>query len=291
MIFKFEPLAFKKVWGGDKLSEVYNIDKDNIGEIWGISAHKSASNKIINTEFKGLTLRELYNSNKALFGNYKSEEFPVLFKVIDAKKDLSIQVHPENEYAREKENSLGKAECWYILEADETTEIIIGHKAKNEEELRCLVKNENYDQLLNKFKINIGDYFYIPAGKVHAICRDTTLLEISQSSDITYRLYDYNRLDNGKLRDLHIEDSLAVIKAPDSPLETKHVKEYFDFKILSNNATSEKSADKFGDYIYVISGSGTFDFEKVKRGNFLMVSSESRYLVEGNLTYALINII
>lgn len=290
MILRFEPLAFEKVWGGDKLKKAYNIDKENIGEVWGISAHKSASNKIINGEFKGMTLRDLFKAKKAIFGNYIGEEFPVLFKVIDAKKDLSIQVHPHNEYAKEKANSLGKAECWYILEAGQKAEIIIGHKAKTTEELTKLVNEEKYEELLNKFRIKMGDYFYIPAGKVHAICKNTTLLEISQSSDITYRLFDYNRLDKGKLRDLHIEDSLAVMKAPDTKLKTVHDKEYFDFQILSNNGKNNQTSDKFGDYIYVISGSGLFDSQVVKTGDFLMVSARSNYLVEGNLTYALVNI-
>ena len=291
MVIKFIPIPIKKVWGGKNLIETYQTDETNIGEVWGISAHKSYSNIIDNGEFCGISFRELYKLKKELFGYYDAEEFPVLIKVIDAAEDLSVQVHPQDKYALIHEDSYGKDECWYILKTQkEDTEIIIGHKAKTKEELTELVMSKSYDKLLNRFKIKPEDYFYIPSGKVHAICQDTTLLEVSQSSDITYRLYDYERLDNGKLRELHIKQSLDVINVPDTPLETVHNDKFFDFKIMDNFELTEYHSHPHGDYIYVISGKGCFGDVKVDTGDFLMVSAGEKYKINGKVKYALINL-
>jgi mannose-6-phosphate isomerase len=150
----------------------------------------------MNGPYKGQTLRDLYNNHRELFGHYKNEEFPIIVKYIDAKEDLSIQVHPDNDYALKHENSLEKEECWYILDAKADTEIIIGHREKTKDEIR---RNLNKDilNILNYYPIKANDYFYIPQGTVHAICHDTFLIEVSQSNDITYRFYDYDRLDHG----------------------------------------------------------------------------------------------
>jgi len=291
MLLKFEPIALEKVWGGNNLKKTYKIDKENIGEIWGISAHESYSNKIINTRFAGKTLRELFIKEKYLFGNLSVQEFPVLFKVIDAADDLSVQVHPQDEYALKHESSHGKDECWYILEThSKNTEIIIGHHAKTKAELTHMIENNQYESLLNRFKIKPKDYFYIPSGKVHAICKNTTLLEVSQSSNVTYRLYDYNRLDKGKLRELHVEKSLDVILVPDTELKRVHDDKYFYFEVFDSKEDKEYKADVYGDYFYCIKGSGEINAEEVKAGDFFMISSETVYQVKGSLKLARVRI-
>src|SRR5690554_2534728 len=116
MIFKFDPIPVTKIWGGAILTKIYNVENEKIGEVWGISAHDTNSTKVVSTKFKGITLRKLYAENREFFGNYNKEEFPILMKVIDAAEDLSIQVHPHDDYAREVESSYGKDESWYILE-------------------------------------------------------------------------------------------------------------------------------------------------------------------------------
>jgi len=290
MILKFKPIPLQKVWGSDKLSKRYNLDMDNIGEIWGISAHKSHSNIILNSDFAAISFREFYQSNKIYFGNYPNQEFPILFKVIDAAEDLSIQVHPNDIYAKEHEESYGKSECWYILDTENDTEkIVIGHNANSREELLKYIDNNEIEKKLIYYEISIGDYFYIPSGKVHAICKNTTLLEVSQSSDITYRLYDYNRLDKGKLRPLHIKKSLDVISFPDTSIEMAHNNELFTFNIMENNEKTITS-DTYGDYIYIIEGNGYANHEKIKCGDFIMVTSNSQYKLTGQLKYAIINI-
>ena len=233
MILKLKPLFYDKVWGGSKLKNDLGYDcSSKTGEAWGISAHKNGSSIITNDKYKGKTLRELYYTKKELFGNYPSEEFPILIKVIDANNDLSIQVHPDDQYAKKYENSFGKTECWYILDTEKNTDIIIGHKAKDIEELKSYINNNDFESVLNKFQIQKGDQFNIYSGTIHAICKGTLLLEIQQSSDITYRIYDYKRLDNGKLRELHIDKALDVIKFPDNILKSYKLTNLFDFSII-----------------------------------------------------------
>ena len=286
MILKLKPIFYEKVWGGDKLNTQYNYDcSKKTGEAWGISAHKNGSSIITNTVHKGKTLRELYKSNRELFGNYTLDEFPILIKVIDANKDLSIQVHPDDRYARKHEDSLGKTECWYILDTEPNTNIVIGHNAKSLDEFKKHVKNNDFESIINRFPINKKDSFNIYAGTIHAICKGTLLLEIQQSSDVTYRLYDYNRLSNGRLRELHLDKALDVIKFPDSILAKEKPKHLFDFHILNNQGVSEHRSDKFGDYIFIINGEGQFNNINVKKGDFLIVTSNDDYLINGNIEY------
>jgi mannose-6-phosphate isomerase len=289
MIIKLKPIALSKIWGGENLAKKYHINQEKIGEIWGISAHKSYSNEIFNEKFKGMTFRDLFETNKALFGNYPKDEFPILCKIIDAASDLSVQVHPNNQYALEHENSLGKSECWYILDAKENARIQIGHKANNKEELRIAINNQKIEDMLIYHQISKGDYFYIPSGKVHAICKNTTLLEISQSSDITYRLYDYNRLDQGKLRELNIDKSLDVITFPNTELSTIHQDELFDFKIIETS-NEIYQANPYGDYLYIIEGNGFINDEAIKSGDFIMISSSEKYEFNENFKFAKIQI-
>jgi len=180
-------------------------------EDWLISAHQNGEAIIDGGEYDGLKLSTLFKQEGTLFGKYEGKEFPLLMKIIDAKTPLSIQVHPGDEYAKKNEQSLGKTECWYILD-EKNTDIVIGQKAENREELEKAIIDKKSMELMEIFTINKGDFFYIPAGTVHAIRKDTKILEIQQSSDVTYRLYDYDRLDkNGKKRELHIDKSLDVI--------------------------------------------------------------------------------
>jgi mannose-6-phosphate isomerase class I len=289
MIIKLKPIALSKVWGGDNLAKKYHINLEKIGEIWGISAHKSYSNEILNEAYKGMTFRDLFETNKQLFGNYPKDEFPILCKIIDAASDLSVQVHPQDSYAVKHENSFGKDECWYILDAKENARIQIGHKANNKEALRNAINHKKIEEMLIYHQVNKEDYYYIPSGKVHAICKDTTLLEVSQSSDITYRLYDYNRLDQGKLRALHIDKSLDVITFPDTEIIKVNQDEFFDFKIIYT--TNEiYHANKYGDYLYIIQGSGFVNREAIKYGDFIMISSLDSYQFSNRFKVALVKI-
>ena len=184
-------------------------------EQWGISAHPNGDDEVLNKEYLGKTLSALWKENPELFGDAKGDRFPLLTKIIDAHADLSIQVHPNDEYAAKNENgSLGKTECWYIMDAKPGTTIVIGHNAKNKDEVKSMIENGRWNDFIREVPVHKGDFFFIEPGTVHAIKGGTVILETQQSSDITYRVYDYDRLQNGKPRQLHVKQSIDVINAP-----------------------------------------------------------------------------
>lgn len=288
MIFKLQPIMLDKIWGGTQLKKTYDTALENIGEVWGISAHESFSNTLNDTNQK---LRDLYIYERHLFGNYPNDEFPILMKLIDAKEDLSVQVHPDDNYAKTF-NSLGKEECWYVLDAKKDASILIGHQASDKEILRSAIHNQTLMSQLKLYPVKKGDYFYIPAGTVHAILKDTLILEVSQSSDITYRLYDYDRKDQyGKTRELHIEESLDVINIPDNTVIQKHMNKYFKFDILTNHDIQHLEADIYGDYIGITEGSGLIDDQQLSFGDFFMISSKSQYTFTGNFEYVRVRLL
>ena len=154
----------------------------------------------------------LYQEHPELFGNPKEAVFPLLTKILDANDWLSVQVHPDNEYARIHEGELGKTECWYIISAEEGSEIIYGHNAKSKEELRQMIESGDWDHLLTRIPVKAGEFYYVPSGTMHAIGKGILILETQQSSDTTYRVYDFDRPDaSGNLRELHIEKSIDVL--------------------------------------------------------------------------------
>lgn len=214
-----EPLFLKsqmhdKIWGGTKLREAfgYDIPTETTGEYWAISAHPNGVSVIKNGIYEGEGLDQLYREHKELFGHPKSEVFPLLIKILDANDWLSVQVHPDDAFALSHEGELGKTECWYIIAADEGAEIIYGHNAKSKEELRQWIEEGRWDDLLTKIPVKAGDFFYVPSGTMHAIGKGILILETQQSSDTTYRVYDFNRRDaQGNLRKLHIDKSIDVL--------------------------------------------------------------------------------
>ena len=214
-----EPLFLKsqmhdKIWGGTKLREAfgYDIPTETTGEYWAISAHPNGVSLIKNGIYEGEGLDQLYREHKELFGHPKSEVFPLLIKILDANDWLSVQVHPDDAFALAHEGELGKTECWYIIAADEGAEIIYGHNAKSKEELRQWIEEGRWDDLLTKIPVKAGDFFYVPSGTMHAIGKGILILETQQSSDTTYRVYDFNRRDaQGNLRKLHIDKSIDVL--------------------------------------------------------------------------------
>ena len=213
-----EPVFKEAIWGGSRLQEVYGypIPSGHTGECWAISAHKSGDCRVASGTYQGQTLSQLWENHRELFGAEGREGvFPLLVKIIDAKNDLSIQVHPDDIYAGAHENgSLGKMECWYILDCGEDATIVIGHNAKDHQELVDMIEGKRWGDFIREVPIKKGDFFQINPGCVHAIKGGTLILETQQSSDITYRVYDYDRLSDGKPRQLHIEQSIDVIQAP-----------------------------------------------------------------------------
>ncbi|QEH61335.1 mannose-6-phosphate isomerase [Spiroplasma chinense] len=214
-IYKLKPFFSERIWGGDKLKEFgFNIPSNNIGEAWVISAHDNGMG-YLNYNGKEISLKEFYK-NKDVFKDDK-DEFPLLVKIITANDYLSVQVHPDDIYAKQKHNSFGKPESWYVLDCPKDAKLIYGHKAKTVEEIKNAIDNKEILDILEEVEVNKGDFLYVEPGKIHAITPGVTVYELQRSSDITYRLFDYNRVDDkGQERELHIEDSLANIKVPDS---------------------------------------------------------------------------
>ena len=240
-----EPLFLKsqmhdKIWGGTKLREAfgYDIPTETTGEYWAISAHPNGVSVIKNGIYESEGLDQLYREHKELFGRPKSEVFPLLIKILDANDWLSVQVHPDDAFALAHEGELGKTECWYIIAADEGAEIIYGHNAKSKEELRQWIEEGRWDDLLTKIPVKAGDFFYVPSGTMHAIGKGILILETQQSSDTTYRVYDFNRRDaQGNLRKLHIDksiDALTIGKPANSTPATMAVDHLESTLLVSN---------------------------------------------------------
>jgi mannose-6-phosphate isomerase len=218
---KFTPVFKYRLWGGEKLKSVLNKDYDeaNIGESWEISDVEDGETVVASGFFKGKSLKDLTQTykgeflGKAVYEKF-GDEFPLLIKFIDAKTPLSIQVHPGNKVAKERHNSFGKNEMWYVMEADKNAELIVGFDEKLEKkDYNASVADGAVLKLMHHENVAEGDTFYIPTGRVHAIGAGVLLAEIQQTSDITYRIYDYNRVDakTGVLRDLHNDLAIDVI--------------------------------------------------------------------------------
>ena len=209
------PVLKPTIWGGRKLGTNWGYDLPDgpVGECWAISAHPHGDCVVAEGPLAGVTLSRLWAERRDLFGGLQGDRFPLLVKVIDAEDDLSVQVHPDDAYAREHENgSLGKHECWYILDAHPHAHIAIGQKVANRDEFARLAAARRWDDLVNEIFIWNGDFFDIKPGTLHAILGGTLLLEIQQSSDVTYRVYDYERRQpDGTLRETHLDKALDVI--------------------------------------------------------------------------------
>ncbi|WP_336065309.1 type I phosphomannose isomerase catalytic subunit [Mesoflavibacter sp. CH_XMU1404-2] len=218
---KFQPLFKYRIWGGNKLKTVLNKDYngDSIGESWEISDVPNDETIVEDGSFKGYTLKQLIQEFKGEFVGesvYKQfgEAFPLLIKFIDAKTPLSIQVHPNNEYAKTHHNSFGKNEMWYIMQADEDANIIVGfEKEIDKTQFKQHLEDKTLLEVMHHENVKKGDAFYIPTGRIHAIGAGVMLAEIQQTSDVTYRVYDYDRVDKtiGKTRELHTEQATEVL--------------------------------------------------------------------------------
>ena len=293
------PVLKHNIWGGTRLREEfgYQVEGDDIGECWGIAAHPSGDCTVKGGSFDGKKLSALWREQPELFGGKTGRTFPLLIKIIDAKDDMSIQVHPDDAYAKVNENgSLGKTECWYILDCKEDATLVIGHNARTREELKEMIEEGRWSDFIRQIPVKKGDFIQIDPGTVHAIKGGILLLETQQNSDITYRVYDYDRLSNGKPRELHIQKSIDVIQVPaksveDSVLHTAGAPEnqwkmlyecsyykvfhlavsgsvkveqeapFYLMSVVKGEGTLNGTALHKGDHFIVPAGFGTMDFE------------------------------
>lgn len=275
----FNPIFKYRIWGGEKLKTVLNKDykEESIGESWEISNVSGDETSVRKGELKGKKLNELIADYGADFLGehvYKTfvKEFPLLIKYIDSARPLSIQVHPHDDLARERHDSFGKNEMWYIMAADDDAQILVGFKEKlNSQSYEKHVQNSTILEVMNTIKVKPGDTFHIPTGRVHAIGAGVLLAEIQQTSDITYRIYDYDRVDSktGEKRDLHTEMAKEAIdfEVKESyqthyeltENETSHLVHtpYFKTNILSLNAEIERDYNHLDSFVILMCVEGS----------------------------------
>ncbi|AUB31560.1 type I phosphomannose isomerase catalytic subunit [Spiroplasma floricola] len=214
-IIKLSPFFSERIWGGERLKEFgFNIPNNKIGEAWLISTLENGMSYL---KKENISFKDYFEANRDKFGLTNNQEFPLLTKIITANDYLSVQVHPNDEYAKTHHNSLGKPESWYVLDCPENAKLIYGHNAKTLKEFENYVSKGEWNKLLKEVEIQKGDFLYVEPGKIHAITPGVIIYELQRSSDITYRLYDYDRVDDkGISRELHIKESLSNVSIPDT---------------------------------------------------------------------------
>lgn len=302
-----QPIFQERIWGGTKLKDLfgYDIPNDHTGECWAISAHPNGQSTVKNGPFQGMKLGDLWTSKPELFRS-ESKVFPLLTKLLDASDDLSVQVHPDDEYAGKYENGeLGKTECWYIVDAEPGAVIIYGHGAQTKEELVQMIENGDWERFLTKVPVKPGDFFYVPSGTLHALGKGIVVLETQQSSDTTYRVYDYDRRDkDGNTRELHLEKAIDVTGVPqvyepvrfetvqqDGLMVTSFVSNSF-FTVEKWNVAGEAKPAVNEKYTIfsVLAGKGSLEvngqsYELTKGDHFILPVGFGTYSLKGELEF------
>lgn len=295
-ILKLNPVFKDYLWGGTRLKTDFGFDcdYDKVAEGWMLSCHKDGKNTIDGGEFDGKSLDDVINEAGSIkvVGTRAADfpYFPILIKLIDAKDNLSIQVHPNNEYAQRVEGEFGKTEIWYVLDAADDAQLIYGFKEKiSSEEFAKAIENNTLTDVLNSVKVKKGDLLFIEAGTVHAICKGILVAEIQQNSNTTYRVYDYGRVGaDGKPRELHIKKAVDVsvteppkydIKPMGEPVDKGSYIEtlltecdlftvhHYDVKESATLFTDEKSFN----HILVVDGNGELNGRAFKKGDSFFV--------------------
>lgn len=285
-IVEVSPVFKERIWGGNKIKSYFhgNTDINPVGEMWNVSA-LSSGDCYVPTLNKSLS--QVFFDHPEWF-ECKTSEFPIHCTLIDPIADLSVQVHPTEEYARTYEHSMGKPEAWYIIDAPQQAKIQFGHTAQTKAEAIERIKNNEWDQLLNYVEAKKKDFLFVPDGHVHAIGKNVLCFEIARSADVTYRLYDYDRIDKktGKKRDLHIEKSLDVLTIPhEAPgpytvlpedVGGCQIRSYIDqpqvftFKSIEVMKEGKFTFDRFY-FLTCIEGEGKIDDLNVRPGTTLLI--------------------
>ncbi len=296
---KFKTIYKDKIWGGKKIKTYLHKDfgdLPNCGETWEISGVPSDVSVVDGGELAGKSLSGLLETYKdELVGKKVYEHFgntfPLLVKFIDANEDLSIQVHPDDKLAKKRHNSFGKTEMWYVLQADPGATLIAGfNKELNEQEYLEKFNSGHITDVLNKEDVNAGDVFFLPAGRVHTIGKGLLIAEIQQTSDITYRIYDFDRVDdNGNKRDLHTQEALAAIdykhypeyKTKYKPQKDKAVQlvscPYFTTNVLDFDKNTTRDYSQLDSFVIYVCIEGGFEVKynevsyPVKMGDCLLL--------------------
>lgn len=306
-ILFFEPIYKDYIWGGTRLKEYFgkDIKTPTAAESWEVSTNDAGLSKIASTDMKGMTLKELFDNKdkrKEIFGTKTTnmDKFPLLVKYIDAKTNLSVQVHPNNEFAKNNETDTGKTEMWYVVDCAKDAKIICGMKETvKQNQVEDIIRNNKIKENLNYLNIKKGDSIYIPSGTIHAILADTLICEIQQNSNLTYRVYDWDRVGkDGKPRELHIEKAIKVIDVETKPkiVHTKNnesktivTSKFFNVeKIVVTNEFKDKSKEESFYIINIIDGEGKISTNNneynLKKGDSILIPAKlGEYVIKGKL--------
>lgn len=311
-ILSLYPTLKETIWGGRMLIDDYGFetDNDNAAEAWLLSCHKDGPSYVIDGEYKGKTLAEVLDAEgKAVLGTNNADipDFPVLIKIIDARDKLSVQVHPDDKYAREFENENGKTEAWYVLGCDDGASLIYGvNHNMTKDEFAAAIENGTLLDDVNIVKVKKGDVVFIPSGMLHAIGEGILLAEVQQSSNSTYRVFDYNRRDkNGNLRELHIKKAVDVVDLNVADVDFSHEGEvqklsgakktyltgcdYFKMISLNVDGTFEDNCDETTFVsLLVLDGKGELicgerKFELRKGSSIFIPAGKGNYTIKGKL--------
>ncbi len=276
-IFRLAPAFKDYLWGGTRLRDEYGkeCDFDKVAESWELSCHKDGPSVVADGEDKGLTLREYIEKHgRQVLGSDCDafDDFPILIKLIDAKDNLSVQVHPDNDYAQRVEGEYGKTEMWYIVDCDEGAELLYGFKHEiSKEEFAERIENNTLLEVTNNVPVHKGDVFFIKAGTLHAIGKGILIAEIQQNSNTTYRIYDYGRVGkDGKPRELHVEKAKDVTKlAPAEQYPASSVEKHdgYDSKLMA-------SCDYFTTYVMNIDGEAALTADEKSFNSLLILDGE-----------------
>ena len=288
-VVKLKPVIKSYIWGGQYFQKFGKGDQEVISELWELSLRDGNSSIITSGEHNGEDLNKIITKEDVGPAQDRFPYFPLLIKLIDAKRDLSVQVHPSDDYALKNENSFGKSEMWHIIDADEGAGLYVGLKENSsKEEIEKRLKNGTILEALNFVRVKPGDTFIINPGTIHAIGAGVRLIEIQQNSDLTYRLFDYNRLDkDGKPRELHIEKALKVIDYSKYNIQKNQTSvladnQYFRVRRESFDGEMEISAnrDSFVSFTF-IEGKGTVDGIKFQQFDTFFLPFGKKCTVKG----------
>jgi len=288
--------AFKDyIWGGEKLKTEFGKTSPLaiVAESWELAAHKDGT-----SGFEGETfnLADLFEKDRALIGKKAEafERFPMIIKLIDAKSNLSVQVHPSDEYALANEGSYGKTEMWYVAEAEEGAGLYVGfNRDVTEAEFRTLIAENRLQEVLNFIPVKPGEWFFIEAGTVHAIGKGVVIAEIQQNSNLTYRLYDYGRVGaDGKPRELHVEKGVKVSKLTAYAPDKRTSCAYFDCESLTLDGARTFTADEDSFVaIITLSDSFTCDGATYKKGDTVFVpAGHGDFTLDGKASIIVVRI-
>lgn len=279
---KLKPAFKDYLWGGTRLKEEYNkkTDLEKLAESWELSARKEGESVVAEGEYIGMALSEyIAKAGKEVLGKnaLAFDYFPLLIKFIDAKNNLSIQVHPDDEYAMKHEGEYGKTEMWYIMDCEEGAFLYYGFNRKiTKQELEERIANNTLIEILNKVEVKKGDVFFIPSGTVHAICSGIIICEIQQNSNTTYRVYDYDRRDaNGNPRQLHVNQAIDVARLSPSPKQE-------GLKKLPNGEEELAACEYFIVKKIKVAGEKSFEIDENSFRSFIVINGAGILSVNGS---------